>query len=156
MEHRLAILYAPAEGPVSQVVEKLENCFDPGRFTVKSYSAAHSDISALNAADLVVLVDTPGSDGVVHPDYTEFVRAFAGVNFAGRVVGLVRLGAKGTASGFLAALRDSSVRIFDTVLQIEVPANPQRLGGISGWARGLAADFQHLVTARNNISPPIH
>lgn len=154
MKPRLAILHAPSDGPVSAVVKALAAAFDKRTFKISTHPAASSDISAINAADVVVLVDTPRAGGKVHPEYTEYVRAFKGINLAGRVIGLVLVGGGATKSGFKSALKDAAVRIHDKDLLVE--SGPPPATKLSAWAGGLTADYRQLVQARDSILPPIN
>ena len=115
----ILILYAPEKPAMKKHAESLRKAFDRRVFRVFARSAAVSHLPDIAAVKAVILGCREENDAPVHADFTEFVRAFAGVNLAGRCAAF--FGEKGsqTADRFAASLEDSDISLYGEPLVLQ-------------------------------------
>jgi hypothetical protein len=108
------IIYAPAGTVMDQLVHRLENSVDKERFKMKSILADQASIPDLAAADLFLLGSLPEGRESIHPDFSEILRALAGVTLAGRTAGVFTVNSQPTLTAFRTALQDCELVLGDT------------------------------------------
>ena len=114
--YRAAIIYAPADDQIQQLVHRLEECFDRDSYEVEIKAAAQSTIPDLTAADLFLLGSLPEGGDPIHPDFSEILRALEGITLAGRVGGLFSMDSEPTLEAFRQALNLRAGQLDPTVL----------------------------------------
>ena len=104
---------------MKKCAELLRKAFDRKAFTATAQSASSSHLSDVAAARAVILGSATEEDTPVHADFTELVRAFSGVNLAGRCAAFFAEKASETAGAFAAALSDSDISMFGEPLVLD-------------------------------------
>lgn len=115
---RVIIIYAPDDTATKKCADHLQKAFTKKEFFVDTRCAGKADIADIAAADAVILGSRGNRAVAIHADYQELLRAFSGVNFAGRIAGIYMEKDTNTFIEFSEALKDSDILIFDEPLFI--------------------------------------
>jgi menaquinone-dependent protoporphyrinogen IX oxidase len=113
---KVIILYAPHDSGIKKFIEALLKAFDKKRFTVTAKNALKSHIPDIAAADAVVFGSKGNSAVSIHAEFKELLRAFSGVNLAGKSAGFFLEKNTDTFKDFEKALKVSDISIFDEPL----------------------------------------
>ncbi len=145
--YRAAIVFAPAEGPVRRLAGRLEEQLakDSFKVTVKEASRAH--MPDLAAADLILLGAAAEGREAIPADFTEIVRALAGISLAGRVVGVFALNSEPTLEAFRQALKDCELKLSDGNFINLGSAEPQP-SQLQGWTDSLIGELEEAARGR--------
>jgi flavodoxin len=109
---KVVILYAPQDAAVKKFADCVQKAFDKKSFKVAALSAGKAHIPDIAAVDAVILGSCSESVADVHEDFAELLRAFSGVNFAGRCAAFFTDKGSDAAGEFSSALVDSEISIF--------------------------------------------
>jgi flavodoxin len=143
--YRGVIIYAPAGAEMERLVRRLEECIDKDRFKVETKPAAEATIPDLAAADLFLLGSLPEGQNPIHTDFSEILRALAGVTLAGRIGGMFSLNSQPTLSAFREALQDCELNLshrnFHNAADAESP-------DLNDWVAGLAGQLESQKRGR--------
>jgi hypothetical protein len=142
--HNVLVLYAPDGEAARSAAARVSDAFDGSRFTVTARPAGTSHIPNLAAADLVVFATEAGASQGLPSDWNELVRAFAGVNLAAKVGGILSLGKTGDAAGIRKALRDTEI----TLLADEPALEKLSDADLRLWVGALCGRFREFLDAR--------
>jgi hypothetical protein len=143
---RAAVIYAPADPPMQSLAERVAASLDRGHFAVTLKPAAQAAIPDLSASDLVLLGSAPEGRAAVHPDFTELLRALAGVNLAGRVAGLFTPAGEGTLQALKKALKDTDIHLQPENLVLAGESKGSR--HIADWIARLVEQLETIARAR--------
>lgn len=135
---RAVVLYAPAGDAMRSLAERIAGGLDRKRFAVKVKAASAAAVSDPTAVDLVLLGSEPKGRTALHPDFSELVRALAGINLAGRVAGLFAAGGDAPLAALKKALKDTDIHLEPEGMLRADQADARRL---SAWLAGLAAQL---------------
>jgi len=138
---RAAVIYAPADGPVQALADRIAKSLAGSRIAVSLKPAASASISDLAACDLILLGCASQGKSPIHSDFAEIVRALAGINLAGRVAGVFALASEAALLAWKKALKDTDIRLEpDNLLLAKKPE--VRAKELSAWDGQLAAQLE--------------
>ena len=145
--YRAAIIYAPADDQIQQLVHRLEECFDRDSYEVEIKAAAQSTIPDLTAVDLFLLGSLPEGGDPIHPDFSEILRALEGITLAGRVGGLFSMDSEPTLEAFRQVLKNCELVLSDqSFLNLRAgQLDPPVLGG---WVAALTRQLEDQARDR--------
>lgn len=142
--YRAAIIYAPEEQRMLELVRSLEQSLDPGRFVVKTKGAAEAHMPDLAASDLFLLGSLPDGGQPIHPDFSEMLRALKGITLAGRVGGVFSLDSEATLAAFAEALEDCELDLPPECFLSVTGQGPER-EKLARWAQELAGRLEAMI-----------
>jgi flavodoxin len=116
---KVVILYAPQDAAVKKLADCIQKSFDRKSFKAMVLCAAKANIPDMAAVDAVILGSRSENGVDIHADFSELMRAFAGVNFAGRCAAFFADKASKTADEFASALAASDISIFPEALPFQ-------------------------------------
>ena len=137
--YRGVIIYAPAGAEMERLVRRLGECIDKDHFKVETKPAARAVIPDLAAADLFLLGSLPEGQNPIHTDFSEILRALAGVTLAGRIGGVFSLNSQPTLSAFRTALQDCELILTDQNFHNAADAESSDL---RDWIAGLVRQLE--------------
>jgi flavodoxin len=139
---RAAVIYAPAALQAS--AERVSASLDRKRFQVSVKPAGEAAAPDLAAADLVLLGSSAQGRAALPQEFGEIVRALAGINLAGRVVGVFAEGSDAPLAAWKKALRDSGIRLEENLLRSDEADSR----AVSAWTGALARRVEELARGR--------
>lgn len=142
--HNVLVLYAPDTEGARRAVARVTDAFDASRFAVTARSAGASHIPHIAAADLVLFATEAGAAAGLPADWTELVRALAGVNLAARMGGILSLGRTKDAAGLRTALRDTDMSLFPEEPVLGKASEAE----LRAWVDALCLRFREFRDAR--------
>jgi flavodoxin len=116
---KVVILYAPQDAAVKKFADSVQKAFDKKSFKVTVTGAGKAHIPNIAAAEAVILGSRTENGADMHEDFSELLRAFSGVNFAGRCAAFFAEKGSGTATVFAEALADSEISLFPEPLTFQ-------------------------------------
>ncbi len=116
---KVVILYAPQDAAVRKFADCIQKAFDRKTFKATALGAGAAHIPDIAAVDAVILGSRAENGLDVHTDFSELMRAFSGVNFAGRCAAFFADRGSGTAGKFTGALEDSEISVFSEPLMFQ-------------------------------------
>jgi hypothetical protein len=141
--YRVAVLFAPAN--LRAVADAVAESFPKRKYAATATAMSEADVSYINAADVVVLVAAAEANGSPGKAFAETQRALHGMNLAGRMAGLVAVGAERTARSAAAALRqgldDSEATPPSSDCLLETA---DQTAAARRWAKSVAGEFVEL------------
>lgn len=117
---RIIILYAPDDPAMRKISDQVQKAFDKKQYHITIKNAQRSSIAEIAASQAVIFGSRGNSAVPIHSDYQELVRAFSGVNLAGKSAAIVMEKETETFMEFSAVLKDSEISIFDEPLFLTV------------------------------------
>jgi len=136
---RLTILYAPEDEEYADPAKQLGGTFSELGLDVAVKAAKNAEIPDILAADIVILGSSVFKPDL-HPHFAEMVRAFKGINLAGKCVGFLSYNGNNAPKLFRRALRDTDIYEFNRDLVINsghvLPAE------LMNWAKELYEKYE--------------
>jgi flavodoxin len=139
---RAAVIYAPAA--LQAAAERVSASLDRKRFQVNVKPAGEAAAPDLAAADLVLLGSSAQGRAGLPREFAEILRALEGINLAGRVAGVFAEGGDAPLAAWKKALRDSGIRLEESLLRSD-EADSRTL---SAWVGGLARQVEEQARGR--------
>lgn len=140
--YRLTILYAPEDEEYAGPAKQLGNAFSELGLDVVVKAAKNAGISDILAADIVIF----GSSVLkpyLHPHFTEMVRAFKGINLAGKCAGFLSYSGNNAPKLFRKALRDTDIYEFRRDLIIN--SGSTKPDELTKWAKELFKRYEEGI-----------
>ena len=106
--YRLTILYAPEDEEYAGPAKQLGDAFSELGLDVVVKAAKNAGIPDILAADIVIFGSSVFKP-YLHPHFAEMVRAFKGINLAGKFAGFLSYGDNNAPKLFRKALRDTDI-----------------------------------------------
>ncbi|MBN2353986.1 MAG: flavodoxin family protein [Spirochaetales bacterium] len=119
---KVVILYAPQDASVRKFADCVQKAFDRKQFKATTTGAGKAHVPDIAAVDAVIFGSRAENGINVHADFTELMRAFSGVNFAGRCAAFFADKGSGIAGEFARALADSEISVFSETLAFQEKA----------------------------------
>ena len=141
--NRVTILYAPEKH--GELVGKVAAAFRKLSLDVTALPAGNGGIPDITPADIVVFASGFEGGGSLHPDFGEMVRAFAGINLAGRLAGFLDLDGGSAPALFRKALGDTGIAVFqrDLVLGGDRAKTTGLERTIAEWVEALTTKYRN-------------
>ena len=137
--YRLTILYAPEDEEYAGPAKQLGNAFSELGLDVVVKAAKNAEIPDVLSADIVIFGSSVFKP-YLHPHFAEMVRAFKGINLAGKCAGFLSYRGNNAPKLFRKALRDTDIYEFNRDLVINSGGtNPDEL---MNWAKELFKRFE--------------
>ena len=109
--YRLTILYAPEDEEYAGPAKQLGDAFSELGLDVVVKAAKNAGIPDILAADIVIFGSSVFKP-YLHPHFAEMVRAFKGINLAGKFAGFLSYSDNNAPRLFRKALRDTGIYEF--------------------------------------------
>ncbi len=136
---RLTVLYAPEDEEYAEPARQLGEAFTELGLDVIVKAAKVAGIPDILAADIVIFGSTVFKPDL-HPHFAEMVRAFEGINLAGKYAGFLSYNGNNAPKLFRKALRDTDIYEFRRDLAIKSgKSKPEEL---MKWARDLYKSYE--------------
>jgi hypothetical protein len=135
---RVLVLWAPDTADTRRVAEAVRKAFEQANCAATALPALEATIAHIAAAELLVIGAQKAVGVEAHPDFTELLRAFRGVNLAGRAAGLFAIGPEKSSACLRRALNDTEI----AMLEDEPCFSDSKVGSspeLGEWARRLIA-----------------
>jgi flavodoxin len=145
--YRAAIIYAPGEARMLDIVGRLEDCLQRQSFEVICKEAGQAHMPDLTAADLFLLGSLPEAKGAIHADFSEMVRAFEGITLAGRVAGCFSVDSEATLKAFGEVLKDSELSLGNNNY-LNIPDAESGRADLQGWIAALVEQLKDIKGGR--------
>jgi len=144
--YRLTILYAPGDEEHRAPAEELAARFSQPDLETVVKAARDAQIPDVTASDLVVFGSAVAAGGGLHPDFAEMIRAFEGINLAGRLSAFLAYQESGGKDGapalFRRALGETEIAVFPEVLNLPDSSSDAPSAGMASWADRLYTTFK--------------
>jgi flavodoxin len=137
---KAVILYAPEGQEYRIPAEELGRSLAQVNLDVKVKAAKDAGIPDILAADVILLGSLTNGRGEVHEHFAEIVRAFEGINLAGRLAGLISYDEGDSHKIFEEALRDTDISVFAENLTVETAHTDAER--IKSWAERIYANYE--------------
>ncbi len=132
--YRLTILYAPEDEEYAGPAKQLGDAFSELGLDVVVKAAKNAGIPDILAADIVIFGSSVFKP-YLHPHFAEMVRAFKGINLAGKFAGFLSYGDNNAPRLFRKALRDTD--IFEFRRDLVISSGGAEPAELMKWAKEL-------------------
>jgi hypothetical protein len=141
--YRLTILYAPEDEEYAVPAKQLGDVFTKLNLDVVVKAAKDAAIPDILAADIVVFGSSVTQRSSLHPHFAEMLRAFEGINLAGKLSGFLSYGSNNAPVLFRKALRDTDISEFNRDLIVN--SRGVDTADLESWAKGLYEKFREGI-----------
>ena len=117
--YRLVILYAPDTSDLSGPLAALGRSLERPDVEVNVKAASQALFPDVLAADMALFCSGDCKEHSAHPDFSEMVRAFTGVNFAGKFAGLISFKGNQSPHLFRQSLKDTGIEVHTEDLDLD-------------------------------------
>ena len=132
--YRLTILYAPEDEEYAGPAKQLGDAFSELGLDVVVKAAKNAGIPDILAADIVIFGSSVFKP-YLHPHFAEMVRAFKGINLAGKFAGFLSYSDNNAPRLFRKALRDTD--IFEFRRDLVISSGGVEPAELMKWAKEL-------------------
>jgi len=136
---KVVILYAPDEKFINETANNIATVFNKGKCHTTVKSANQTKIPDITASDIIIFGPNTKEKKTVHPDYKEIIRAFTGINLAGRIAGFFTFGGNESINSFKEILHDTDISLYEPNFLIENNNDPDIL---MKWVKNIITQYK--------------
>jgi hypothetical protein len=145
--YNVLILWAPDTSENHRIVDMVARAFEDSKIVPRVKKAAEANTADINGSEVVIFGVQKAGAAEVPPEYTELVRSFKGVTFAGRTAGFFSTGPEKSTAKLRKALKDTEIAQTE-----DDPLFADQKDGVASevaeWARRIVAAHQELKYVR--------
>jgi hypothetical protein len=142
--YHCVIIFAPEDKALRDVLKNIQSLFSKNLFTFSAVPAADALISDIAVAEFVIFASKKDSKKSIHPDFSELIRTFSGVNLSGRLSAFIGEKNSTTLNEFQNALKDTGISYFNDPLYIEDGIEAKSKSLIT-WIKKAESTFKEFI-----------
>lgn len=146
--YNVVVLWAPDSADNRRIVEMVARALEQTKVALRMKTASEATIADLTAADILVFGSQKVTAAEAPSEYTDLLRIFRGITFAGRTAGFFSMGTDKATVRLRKALKETEIQqLEDDPLFTDQKPGAQPL--VTEWAQRLVGAHQEMQNARS-------
>jgi flavodoxin len=145
--YNAVVLWAPDSADNRRIVEVVARALEQTKVALRLKNAAEATIADLTAADILIFGVQKVPAGDAPSEYSDLLRIFRGITFAGRTAGFFSMGTDKATVRLRKALKETEILLLDDdPLFTDQKPGAQPL--VTEWAQRLVGAHEEMQNAR--------
>ncbi len=146
--YNVVVLWAPDSADNRRIVEMVARALEQTKVALRMKTASEATIADLTAADILVFGSQKVTAGEAPSEYTDLLRIFRGITFAGRTAGFFSMGTDKATVRLRKALKETEIQQLEDD-PLFTDQKPGAQPSVTEWAQRLVGAHQEMQNARS-------